>query len=54
MKVVKLEDLIEYCDAQITHLYARHETVALSQLRYLKEFAISESFDLKSKGSDDK
>ncbi len=46
MKVVKLEDIIEYCDAQIPHLLARKETVALAQLRGVKEFAISESFEI--------
>ena len=52
MKVVKLEDIIEYCDAQISQLLARRETVALSQLRYVKEFAISESFEIKIEDSE--
>lgn len=46
MKVVKLEDIIEYCDAQIPYLHARRETVALAQLRGIKEFVISESFEI--------
>jgi len=48
MKVVKLEDIIDYCEAQIPHLHARGETVALAQLRALKEFAASESFETDS------
>lgn len=48
MKVVKLEDIIDYCEAQIPHLHARGETVALAQLRGIKEFAVSESFETDS------
>ena len=47
MKVVKLDDIIEYCEAQVPHLLASSQTVALAHLRYLKNFVISESFDIR-------
>lgn len=46
MKVVKLDDIIDFCEAQIPHLYTRHETVALAQLRGVKEIAKDNSFEI--------
>lgn len=46
MKVVKLGSIIDFCDAQIPHLYAHHETVALAQLRGVKEIAKDDSFEI--------
>lgn len=46
MKYIKAEDIIEFCNAQISHLLARKDTVALAQLRGVKDFVKDSCIDV--------
>lgn len=40
MKMVRVDDIVEYCDTNIAYLAARRQGVACTQLRRVKEAAI--------------
>lgn len=45
MKMIAVDDIIEFCDANIAPLYARKETSALAALRRVKQYAIEYATD---------
>lgn len=45
MKMISVDDIIEYCNANIPPLYARKETAALAALRRIREYAIENAID---------
>lgn len=45
MKMISVDDIVEYCNADIAHLYTRKQTAALATLRRVKEYAIENAID---------